>query len=121
MSDLFFSPDHTWVRRDGDGATIGISDHAQETLGPLVNVDLPPIDSTVVGGSACGLVESMKTASDIIAPVTGKVIAWNEAVLDDPSLVNRAAEGDGWLFRLAIADNESMSTLIARDVYMAGI
>ncbi|MBN8992089.1 MAG: glycine cleavage system protein H [Rhizobiales bacterium] len=121
MSELLFSPDHAWVLRDGDHATVGISDHAQDSLGPLVHVDLPSIDTILVSGASCGLVESMKTASDVIAPLAGRVVEINKAVLDDPSLINRAAETDGWLFRLAVTDGIAASRLMARAAYIAGL
>ena len=102
--DIRYSRDHEWVRLDGDIATIGISDHAQEALGDLVFVELPQVDRDLEAGEACAVVESVKAASDVFAPLAGKVVETNGAVVDEPALINGDAEGEGWLFRLEIDD-----------------
>src|SRR5487761_619975 len=97
--DIRYSRDHEWVRLDGDIATVGISDHAQEALGDLVFVELPEIDRALEAGEACAVVESVKAASDVFAPLAGKVVETNGAVAEEPALINGDAEGEGWLFR----------------------
>ena len=92
------------MRLEGDIATVGITDHAQEALGDVVFVELPELDREVAAGEACAVVESVKAASDVYAPMAGKIIEVNEAIADDPALVNSDAEGEGWFFRLELAD-----------------
>ena len=101
LSDLLFSAEHTWAARDGEEFLVGVSDFAQAALGPLVYVDLPAIGSLIEYDTSCGMLESAKTASDVIAPLTGRVTAVNEAAVDDPELVNRAPLHAGWLLRIA--------------------
>lgn len=100
MAETRYTKDHEWVRLDGTSAVIGITDHAQASLGDLVFVELPEPGRTLTEGEACAVAESVKAASDIFAPFTGTVGEANKAVIDDPALVNRDAEGTGWLFRL---------------------
>lgn len=100
MTETRYTKDHEWVRLDGTSAVIGITDHAQASLGDLVFVELPEPGRTVTEGEACAVAESVKAASDIFAPLAGKVKEANKAVVDDPALINRDAEGEGWLFRL---------------------
>lgn len=100
MAETRYTKDHEWVRLDGTSAVIGITDHAQASLGDLVFVELPEPGRTVTEGEACAVAESVKAASDIFAPLAGKVKEANKAVVDDPALINRDAEGEGWLFRL---------------------
>jgi glycine cleavage system H protein len=107
-----YTKEHEWVRLDGDVATVGITDHAQEQLGDLVFVELPEVGREVEAADAVAVVESVKAASDVYAPLTGKVVDVNQAVVDDPSLVNTEAEGDGWLFRLELADPEMFDELL---------
>ena len=117
--DIRYSRDHEWVRLDGDIATIGITDHAQEALGDLVFVELPDPDRVVDAGEACAVVESVKAASDVFAPLAGKVVETNAAVVDDPAVINGDAEGEGWLFRLEIDDPAALDALMDAEAYAA--
>ena len=116
--DLKFLKTHEWVRVDGDGkVTVGISDHAQGLLGDLVYVELPNTGDRVEAGNACAVVESVKAASDVYAPVTGKVVAVNAALSDKPETINEDAYGEGWLFQLEIEDAEQLNDLLGPDDY----
>jgi|SRR5487761_2533208 len=117
--DIRYSRDHEWVRLDGDIATIGISDHAQEALGDLVFVELPQVDRDLEAGEACAVVESVKAASDVFSPLAGKVVETNGAVVDDPAIINGDSEGEGWLFRLEIDDPEVVDSLMDATAYAA--
>ena len=117
--DIRYSRDHEWVRLDGDIATIGITDHVQEALGDLVFVEFPEPDRVVEAGEACAVVESVKAASDVFAPLAGKVVETNAAVVDDPAVVNGDAEGEGWLFRLEIDDPAALDALMDAEAYAA--
>jgi glycine cleavage system H protein len=101
MSETRYTKSHEWVRLDGGIATVGITDHAQESLGDLVFVELPEPGRVLAAGENCAVVESVKAASDVYAPIGGKVVENNQAIIDDPALVNRDAAGEGWFFRLA--------------------
>ena len=103
-SDVRFTKEHEWVRLDGDIATVGITDHAQEQLGDVVFVELPEIGRDVAADEACAVVESVKAASDVYAPLAGKVVETNPTIIDDPSIVNSDAEGEGWFFRIELDD-----------------
>ncbi len=100
MPEIRYTKEHEWLRLDGTTATIGITDYAQAALGDLVFVDLPELGRKVAVGDTCAVVESVKAASDIYAPVAGRVAEVNAAIVDDPSLVNRDPAGEGWFFRL---------------------
>jgi glycine cleavage system H protein len=113
-----FSKDHEWVRIDGDTATVGITDHAQAQLGDVVFVELPQIGAAVAKGDQAGVVESVKAASEIYAPVAGEVVEVNAALTEDPALVNRAPEGEGWFFRLKAGDADT-GDLMDRSAYDA--
>ncbi len=116
--DLKFLKSHEWVRVEGNGrAVVGISDHAQGLLGDLVYVELPNVGDTVVAGNACAVVESVKAASDVYAPVGGKVLEVNEALADKPETINEDAYGDGWLFVVELADAEQLNELLGPDEY----
>lgn len=118
MSQLYFSKDHEWVSVGADGlATIGITDHAQQALGDIVFVELPEPGRNVATGEACAVVESVKAASDVYAPLAGTVAEANQAIVDEPALVNSAAEGDGWFFKLRLEDPASVSSLMDRAAY----
>lgn len=119
MSETRFTKDHEWVRLDGGIATIGITDHAQEALGDVVFVELPEPGRTVEAGEACAVVESVKAASDVYAPLTGRVVENNQAIVDDPALVNREATGNGWFFRLEPADPAAFAALLDEAAYQA--
>ena len=116
--DLKFLKSHEWVRiEDGGRATIGISDHAQGLLGDLVYVELPNVGDRIEAGNASAVVESVKAASDVYSPVTGKVVEVNAALSDKPETINEDAYGDGWLFTLEISDAEQLNELLSPDDY----
>jgi glycine cleavage system H protein len=116
--DLKFLKTHEWARVEGDGkVTVGISDHAQGLLGDLVYVELPQVGDRVEAGNACAVVESVKAASDVYAPVSGKVVAVNSALADKPETINEDAFGEGWLFQLEIEDAEQLNELLEADDY----
>ena len=116
-ADKRYTRDHEWVVLDGDIATVGITDHAQEQLGDLVHVELPELEREVVEGETCAVVESVKAASDVYSPLAGKVVEINETITEDPSIVNSDAEGEGWFFRLELDDPESFEALMDQDGY----
>ncbi len=114
---LLFTQDHEWIRVEGDTATVGITNHAQEQLGDLVFVELPEVGRTVSKGDPAVVVESVKAASDVYAPVDGEITAVNDAVAGEPALVNSAAEGDGWLWKMKLADTSQLDGLMDADAY----
>ncbi|HEU4696268.1 MAG TPA: glycine cleavage system protein GcvH, partial [Sphingomicrobium sp.] len=99
---LYFTKEHEWIRVEGDTATIGISNHAQEQLGDIVFAEVPDAGRRLSKGQEAAVVESVKAASDVYAPVSGEVIEGNQAVADDPALVNTDPEGQGWFFKLKL-------------------
>ncbi len=116
--DLLFTNDHEWLRREADGSvTIGITDHAATALGDLVYVELPEVDQDVDAGGEMAVVESVKAASDVYAPVAGRVAAVNEDLSDDPEKINADPYGDGWIVRMALADGLDESELMTPDAY----
>lgn len=116
--NLKYASSHEWVRLDDDGtATIGISDHAQDALGDIVFVELPEVGATVIAKEEVAVVESVKAASDIYSPVSGEVIAINEALLDAPETVNSVPYDDGWFFKVAISDEAELSDLMDAEAY----
>ena len=116
--DLKFLKSHEWARVEGDGkVTIGISDQAQNLLGDLVYVELPSVGDQIVAGTACAVVESVKAASDVYAPLSGKVLEVNDALSDKPETINEDAYGEGWLFTMAIDDAEELNELLDPDAY----
>ena len=119
MSDTRYTEDHEWVRVDGDIATIGISDHAQEQLGDVVFVELPAVGQQVTRKGALAVVESVKAASDVYAPLSGEVVEVNQSLADDPALVNRGAESDGWFCKLKLADPAELDGLLDAAAYQA--
>jgi glycine cleavage system H protein len=114
---VYFTKEHEWVRVEGDTATIGISDHAQEALGDIVFAEVPDAGKQVAKGQEAAVVESVKAASDVYAPVSGEVIEGNSAIADDPSLVNRDPEGDGWFFKLKLSDPGELDGLMDEGAY----
>ena len=112
-----FSKDHEWIIVDGDIATIGITNHAQEQLGDVVFVDLPAVGKKVTKGGDAAVVESVKAASEVYAPVTGEVVAVNGELAGDPALVNRAAEGDGWFMKIKISNPAELTDLMDKAAY----
>jgi glycine cleavage system H protein len=119
MPDTRYTKEHEWVRLDGEIATVGISDHAQGQLGDIVFVELPEVGRTVGRGDAMAVVESVKAASDLYAPVGGEVVETNGKLSDDPALVNSAAESDGWFCRIRVADSGEINQLMDADAYKA--
>ena len=116
--DLRYSKSHEWVRSNNDGTvTIGITDHAQDQLGDLVYVEVPEEGRELEAGEACAVVESVKAASDVYAPLAGTVVAANAALADAPEIVNNDAFGEGWLFRLKPADAAAIDTLMSAGDY----
>ena len=116
-TDTRYTRDHEWVRLDGDIATVGITDHAQEALGDVVFVELPEVNRVVEAGEACAVVESVKAASDIYAPLAGKVVETNQVIVDEPALVNGDAMGEAWFFKLEIDDTEAFNALLDEAAY----
>jgi glycine cleavage system H protein len=119
MSDVRYTKEHEWVRTDGDLATVGISEHAQEQLGDVVFVELPEVGRQVSQGGSFAVVESVKAASDVYAPISGEVVETNSAIEDDPGLVNRSAEGEGWFCKLRISDPGELTKLMDAEAYKA--
>ncbi|MBX6374359.1 MAG: glycine cleavage system protein GcvH [Acetobacteraceae bacterium] len=119
MAELRYTKDHEWVRMDGDTATVGISDHAQNALGDVVFVDLPEIGREVSAGEAVAVVESVKAASDVYAPVSGRIVEVNSALAEDPGLINREPTGEGWFFRIEPRDPAEIETLMDEAAYAA--
>lgn len=114
---LYFTKDHEWVRVEGDTATVGISDHAQAALGDIVFAEVPDAGKKLVKGDEAAVVESVKAASDVYAPVGGVVTEANAALGDAPSLVNRDPEGEGWFFRLTLSDPSEVIGLMDEPAY----
>ena len=119
MPEMRFTKDHEWVRQDGDTVVIGITDHAQNALGDVVFVDLPEVGREVAEGEACAVVESVKAASDVYAPISGEVLEVNEALAAEPALVNSDAAGKAWFFKLRIADKSELGGLMDEAAYKA--
>ena len=114
---LYFTKDHEWVRVEGDTATVGISNHAQEALGDIVFAEVPEGGRHVSKGQEAAVVESVKAASDVYAPVSGEVTESNSAVADDPALINRDPEGEGWFFKLKLSDPSELDELLDEPAY----
>lgn len=112
MSDTKFTTSHEWVRLEGDVVTVGITDHAQTALGDVVFVDLPEAGREVGANEACAVVESVKAASDVYAPLAGRVVEANARLSEDPGLVNRDPAGEGWFYKLEIADPAALDALM---------
>ena len=116
---LYFTRDHEWVQVDGEIATVGITDYAQGQLGDVVFVELPAIGDSIAAGGQAAVVESVKAASDVYAPVSGEVAKVNEALVDEPGLVNSAAEAAGWFFQLRLSDPREVEGLMDAAAYQA--
>ena len=114
---LYFTREHEWIRIDGDSATVGISDHAQGALGDIVFAEVPEPGRKLSKGQEAAVVESVKAASDIYAPVSGEVTEGNQAVADDPSLINSDPEGEGWFFRMKLDDAAELDGLMDEAAY----
>ena len=118
MPDLKYTAEHEWIALDGDVATVGITDYAADKLGDVVFIDLPDVDSGVSAGQVVGEIESTKSVGELYAPLTGDVVAVNQAVVDDPSIVNADPFGAGWLVKLRV-DISSTGELLDREAYVA--
>lgn len=117
-SDLKYTATHEWIREEDDGSvTIGITDHAQHLLGDLVFIELPEVNTDVKAGDECCVIESVKAASDVYAPLTGEIVAINEALVDTPELVNADSYGDGWLFQIHPTAEIENDDLLSADEY----
>jgi glycine cleavage system H protein len=116
---VYYTEEHEWIRLDGDTATVGITDFAQGQLGDIVFVEVPEPGRQVQKGKEAAVVESVKAASDVYAPVSGEVMEGNQALADDPSLVNSAAESDGWFFKLRLRDPSELDGLMDASAYKA--
>lgn len=117
MSDVRFTKEHEWVKIDGDVATIGISDYAQKELGDVVYVELPSVGDEFGKGDACSNIESVKAVSDIYAPIGGEIVEVNEALEDAPETINKDPRGEGWIFKIKIADTGELEELMTADAY----
>jgi glycine cleavage system H protein len=118
-TDLLFASSHEWLRREGPTAAVGISDHAQAELTDVVYVELPAVGTAVKAGQTVCVVESVKAASDIYAPASGTVVEVNEALASDPALINSDPYGQGWIFKLSLADEGELSALKSATEYAA--
>lgn len=114
---VYYTKDHEWVSVDGDTATVGITDFAQGQLGDVVFVEVPEAGRQVSQGGEAAVVESVKAASDVYAPVSGEVTEGNQALVDDPALVNSDPEGEGWFFKLRLSDTHELNDLMNADQY----
>jgi glycine cleavage system H protein len=119
MSEIRFTKDHEYVRVDGDVGTVGISNHAQQQLGDLVFVELPAVGAKLDKGTGAAVVESVKAASDVFAPVSGEVVAVNSEVDAEPGLINQDALGCGWIFKIKLADRKQLDALMGQSDYDA--
>jgi glycine cleavage system H protein len=119
MSDVRYTKEHEWVRLDGDLATVGISDYAQQQLGDVVFVELPEVGRQLSQGGSMAVVESVKAASDVYAPISGEVVEANSALESDPALVNRSAEDQGWFCRVRSSDQSQLTKLMDAEAYKA--
>jgi glycine cleavage system H protein len=116
---LRYTHEHEWIRLDGDEGVIGISDYAQDELGDVVYVDLPALGTLLTAGERFGEIESVKTVSELFAPATGEVTAVNEALADQPELVNESPYDDGWMVRIVLTDPTQLESLLDVDAYRA--
>lgn len=116
---ILYTTDHEWLKIDGDVATVGVTDYAQSQLGDVVFVDLPKVGRQVKKAEAAAVVESVKAASDVYAPITGEVLEVNDALGTDPSLVNSDPAGGAWFFKIRIADKSELDGLMDEDAYKA--
>jgi len=116
-SDLKYTKEHEWVRLDGETATVGITDHAQDSLGDVVYVELPEQGAAVTKGDAFGVVESVKAVSDLYAPLSGDVVEVNDAIVDSPEGINEDPYGEGWMIKVTASDLGDLEELLAPDEY----
>ncbi len=117
-ADLKYTKSHEWVKRNADGSvTVGITAHAQDLLGDMVYVEVPEAGNTLSAGEDCAVVESVKAASDVYAPVAGEIVAGNDALADSPEVVNKDPYGEGWLFKMTPSDSAEVDALLDADAY----
>ncbi|WP_155263334.1 glycine cleavage system protein GcvH [Sphingomonas segetis] len=114
---VYFTKEHEWIRVEGDTATVGITDHAQEQLGDIVFAEVPETGKRLSKGEEAAVVESVKAASDVYAPITGEVIEGNSKVADDPAIVNSDPEGEGWFFKLKLENPSELDGLMDESAY----
>jgi glycine cleavage system H protein len=119
MTTTLYTSDHEWLGIDGDVATIGITDYAQAQLGDVVFVEVPKVGRTLTKAEAAAVVESVKAASDVYAPISGEVVEINQSVVDEPALVNTDAAGKAWFFKMKIADKSELGGLMDEAAYKA--
>lgn len=117
MPELRYTKDHEWVSLDGSTATVGITDHAQQALGDVVFVELPEVGREVEQAEACAVVESVKAASDVYAPLKGRITEVNQALVDDPAMANQDPHGKAWFFRMEVADRAEFAALMDQPAY----
>ena len=120
-AELKYAKTHEWVRVHGESATVGITDHAQHELTDVVFVELPAVGRQVKSGEACAVVESVKTASDVYAPVSGQIVEVNRAVADNPALVNSEPYGGGWFYKIKLSNPAELNDLLSAESYQAQI
>lgn len=120
-SDLKYAKSHEWVRVAGEIGTVGITDHAQHELTDVVFVELPEVGRKVKAGETCAVVESVKTASDIYSPVSGEIVEINKPVVDNPALVNTDPHGNGWFYKVKLANPAELNSLLTPEQYQAQI
>lgn len=121
MSKIYYTDEHEWLSVEGDVATVGITNHAQELLGDLVFVELPQVGKALQQGDEAAIVESVKAASDVYAPASGEVVATNDTLSSDPAIVNASAEGDGWLYKLKLSNLDELEQLMDLEAYNAHV
>ena len=121
MSEKKYTKEHEWVEVDGDTATVGITNHAQESLGDIVFIDLPTVGKEVKSNEELCVIESVKAASDIYAPIDGEVTEINNNLNDDASIVNQDPEKDGWIFKMKISDQSQYNNLMTLDEYLSSL
>ncbi|MGE5545808.1 MAG: glycine cleavage system protein GcvH [Solirubrobacterales bacterium] len=119
MSDMRFTKDHEWIRIEGSEGVVGITDYAQHALGDVVFVELPDAGKQLAQGAEAAVVESVKAASEVYSPASGEVIAGNQALVDQPGLVNEDAEGKAWFFRIRLSDASELGKMMDRAAYDA--
>ena len=117
--DLRYTSDHEWIRREGEEATVGITEFARDQLGDVVFVELPDVGARLVKGAAFGVIESVKAVSDLFAPVNGEVVARNEALFDAPETINQSPFGDGWIVRIRLSNPAELDELMDAAAYRA--
>ena len=118
MSEKKYSKEHEWIILDKDIATVGITDHAQESLGDIVFVELPNVGSTVTSGAEVSTIESVKAASDIYSPVDGEIVEINDKLSSDASIINNDAENEGWIFKIKISNLDQYNSLMSLEQYL---